>query len=132
VSKGKRADPSETERNVAAALIDVRDCVMGAHLTGRGTLATLDQLGEMLGVSSRWMLKLFYRTGHVRMDRERRRLLAFRAADFLDRMADDLDRKAALLRARAAEKRTREEQARLPLVAGTCAGEKGYRGCIAA
>ena len=125
MSKGKRADPSETERNVAAALIDVRDCVMGAHLTGRGTLATLDQLGEMLGVSSRWMLKLFYRTGHVRMDRERRRLLAFRAADFLDR-------KAALLRARAAEKRTREEQARLPLVAGTCAGEKGYRGCIAA
>jgi len=127
VITGKRPDPSETERNVEAALADVRDCVMAGHWTGRGALKTLAELGEMFGASSRWMLKLFYRTGHVAMSAERRRLLALRAADFLERIADDLDRKAALLRAQAAEKRAREEQLRLPLVVRGCHGVRGSR-----
>jgi hypothetical protein len=85
------------------ATLDLRDCVMAGRWNGRGTLGALGRIAETYGVSLKWAKKLFFNDGHVAMSAERRRLLALRAADFLERVADDLDRKAALLRALAAE-----------------------------
>jgi hypothetical protein len=112
------------------ATLDLRDCVMAGRWNGRGTLGALGRIAETYGVSLKWAKKLFFNDGHVAMSAERRRLLALRAADFLERVADDLDRKAALLRALAAEKRDREEQLRLPLAVRRC-GEKGSHRCAA-
>ena len=131
MTKGKRArHQAETERNIEVALADVRDCVMASNWTGRGTLRALDQIGEMIGTSRRWMHRLFYRDGPVGMGAERRRLLAFRAADFLDGIATELERKATALRSIAAAKRHREEQPRLPLEQ-PCAGARDWQKCAA-
>jgi hypothetical protein len=97
---------------------------MAGRWNGRGTLGALDCVAEAYGVSLKWVKKLFFNDGHVAMSAERRRLLALRAADFLEKVADDLDRKAALLRTVAAEKRAREEQIRLPLAVRAWAGAK--------
>ena len=130
MSKGRRPDPYETERDIVAALADVTDCVRAAHWMGHGTHKTLERLGEAFGLSTRWMYKLFYRSGYVAMNAERRRLMAFRAADFLDGVALELERKATALRSIAAAKRHREEQPRLPLEQ-PCAGARDWQKCAA-
>jgi hypothetical protein len=128
VSVGTRIIPHD--REIAVARADLGDCVMAARWGGRNTMGALGVVSDAYGVSLRWVHKLFYSTGYVAMDGERRRELALRAADFLDGVADHLERRAETVRAIAADKRHREEQLMLPWEQG-CDGGKGWQKCAA-
>lgn len=90
---------------------------MAARWGGVGTVVALQRVAEAYGVSRGWINKLFY-DGSVAVSRERRRELALRAADYIDKVCDERDRKTTILRVLAAEKRNREQQPTLPLEPG--------------